>query len=102
VDQEDELGLGSHRKLFSYLSCYAEGAGNLSLSVFASNQAFAAALPAVALSSPAGRDLEMPTNILGERAAIQVGTNQAGSWFRLSRMVVSLGADPWSPVRGGN
>jgi hypothetical protein len=101
-DQEDELGVRSHRKLFSYLSCYAEGAGNLSLTSFAVNEAFATALPSLALSSPGSEDLEMPVNVLAERAAFQVGTNQAGSWFRLSRLVASLMADPWSPVRGGN
>jgi hypothetical protein len=102
VDQENELGLRAHRKLFSYVTCYAEGAGNLNLTSFAANEGFPAALPALALSSPAGKDLEMPINVLAERAAFQVGTNQPGSWFRLSRLVASLLADPWSPVRGGN
>ncbi len=40
--------------------------------------------------------------MLGERVAFQVGTNQPGAWFRLSRFVPSLKPDPWSPVRGGN
>ena len=102
VDQEDELGVRAHRKLFSYLTCYGEGAGNLNLSSFAANEAFPAALPSLALSSPGSKDLELTINLLAERAAFQVGTNQAGSWFRLSRLVASLGPDPWSPVRGGN
>ena len=34
----------------------------------------------------------MPINVLGERAAFQVGTNQAGSWFRLSRLVAVASA----------
>ena len=89
------LGVRSHRKLFSYLTCYAEGAGNLSLTSFAANEAFATALPPLALGSPGSKDLEMPVNVLAERAAFQVGTNQAGSWFRLSRLVASLTADPW-------
>jgi len=102
VDQEDELGVRAHRKLFSYLTCYGEGAGNLNLSSFAANEAFPAALPSLALSSPGSKDLELTINLLAERAAFQVGTNRAGSWFRLSRLVASLGPDPWSPVRGGN
>jgi hypothetical protein len=102
ADQEDGLGVRAHRKLFSYLTCYAEGAGNLNLSSFAGNEAFPAALPSLALASPASKDLELPINVLAERAAFQVGTNQAGSWFRLSRLVVSLSPDPWSPVRGNN
>jgi len=54
------------------------------------------------LSSPAARDMELPINVLGERVAFQVGTNQSGAWFRLSRFVPSLRPDPWAPVRGGN
>ncbi len=102
ADQENELGLGAHRKFFSYLTCYAEGAGNLNLTSFADNEGFPAALPSLALASPASEDLELPINVRAERAAFQAGTNQPGSWFRLSRFVVSLGPDPWSPVRGSN
>jgi hypothetical protein len=102
ADQEGEFGVRAHRKLFSYLTCYAEGAGNLSVTSFADNEAFPEALPPLALSSPASKDLELSLNVLAERAAFQVGTNQAGSWFRLSRLVASLAPDPWSLVRGGN
>ena len=66
------------------------------------NQGFATTLPAIALSSPASKDLELSMNLVAERAAFQVGTNQAGSWFRLSRLVASLAPDPWSLVRGGD
>src|SRR3972149_10169616 len=31
VDEEGSLQVGAHRKLFCYLTCYAEGVGNLSL-----------------------------------------------------------------------
>ena len=102
ADQESELGVRAHRKLFSYLTCYAEGAGNLNLTSFADNESFPAALPSLALSSPGNQDLELSINLHAERTAFQVGTNQAGSWFRLSRLVASLAPDPWSPVRGGN
>jgi hypothetical protein len=96
------LGVRAHRKLFSYLTCYAEGAGKLNLTSFADNEGFPAALPSLALSSPGSKDLELSINLLAERAAFQLGTNQAGSWFRLSRLVASLGPDPWSPVRGAS
>src|SRR6202041_1248998 len=45
VDDEQQLQTRSHRKLFSYLTCYVEGAGNLNLSAFSVNEAFPAALP---------------------------------------------------------
>ena len=102
IDDEASLQTRAHRKLFSYLSCYVEGAGNLSLSAFTDNEAFPSALVPLPLSSPGPRDLELPINVLGERVAFQVGTNQPGAWFRLQRLVVSLAPDPWSPVRGGN
>jgi hypothetical protein len=102
VDDESSLQTRAHRKLFSYLTCYVEGAGNLNLSAFRVNEAFPSALVPLALSSPGLKDLELPINVLGERVAFQVGTNQAGAWFRLSRLVVSLLPDPWAPVRGGN
>ena len=102
MDDESSLQTRAHRKLFSYLTCYVEGAGNLNLMAFTGNEAFPAALVPLALSSPAPKDLELPINVLGERVAFQVGTNQPGSWFRLSRLVVSLMPDPWAPVRGGN
>ena len=54
------------------------------------------------LSSPATKDLELPINILGERVAFQVSTNQSGAWFRLQKFTPSLRIDPWSPVRGLN
>jgi hypothetical protein len=99
---EQSYQVRSHRKLFAYLTVYAEGAGNLNLSAFVTNQAYPAALAPVPLSSPAPKDLELPINLLGERVAFQVGTNSAGAWFRLERFMPSLLPDPWAPVRGGN
>jgi hypothetical protein len=101
-DLEQTYQVRAHRKLFAYLTLYAEGAGNLNVSAFIGNQAYPAALVALPLSSPAPNDLELPINLLGERVAFQVGTNAAGSWFRLERFIPSLLPDPWAPVRGGN
>jgi hypothetical protein len=35
-------------------------------------------------------------------AAFRVGTNAAGTWFKLERFIPSLLPDPLAPVRGGN
>ena len=99
---ESSLGLGSHRKLFSYLTLYVEGAGNLALTSFVDSESAAAAQQPLGLSSPGLEDLELPINILGERVAFQVGTSQAGAWFKLQRFVPSVRTDPWAPVRGMN
>jgi hypothetical protein len=101
-DLEQTYQVRAHRKLFAYLTLYAEGAGNLNLSAFVANQAYPTALAPLPLSSPAPKDLELPINLLGERVAFQVGTNAPGAWFRLERFIPSLLPDPWSPVRGGN
>jgi hypothetical protein len=101
-DLEQTYQVRSHRKLFAYLSVYAEGAGNLNLSAFVDNEAYPTALAPLPLSTPAPKDLELPINLLGERAAFQVGTNAQGAWFRLERFIPSLLPDPWAPVRGGN
>lgn len=99
---ESSLGLGSHRKLFSYLTMYVEGAGNLALTSFVDSESAPTAQQPLPLSSPGLEDLELPINVLGERAAFQVATNQAGAWFKLQRFTPSLRTDPWAPVRGMN
>src|SRR5580700_3701788 len=101
-DLEQTYQVRSHRKLFAYLTMYAEGAGNLNLSAFVDNEAYPTALTPLPLSSPGSKDLELPINLLGERVAFQVGTNSPGAWFKLERFIPSLLPDPWAPVRGGN
>jgi len=99
---EQSLDLGAHRKLFSYLTMYVEGAGSLSLTSFTETQSAPVAQPSLPLSSPSTQDLELPINILGERVAFQVATNQSGAWFRLQKFIPSVRPDPWAPVRGFN
>jgi hypothetical protein len=99
---ESSLGLGAHRKLFSYLTMYVEGAGNLSLTSYVDSSSAAQAQQPLPLSSPAQKDLELPINVLGERVAFQVSTKQAGAWFKLQRFTPSVRTDPWAPVRGVN
>jgi hypothetical protein len=99
---EQSLNLGGHRKLFTYLTMYVEGAGNLSLTTFIDSSSVPQAQQPLPLSSPSTKDLELPINILGERVAFQVSTNQPGAWFRLQKFTPSLRVDPWAPVRGMN
>ena len=99
---ESALGLGAHRKLFNYLTMYVEGAGNLALTSFVDSESVPTSQQPLGMSSPGLKDLELPINILGERVAFQVGTSQAGAWFKLQRFVPSVRVDPWAPVRGMN
>src|SRR6266568_100381 len=99
---EQALSLGAHRKLFSYLTMFVEGAGNLSLTSFTDSVSAPQTQQPLPLSSPSVKDLELPINVLGERVAFQVSTNQAGAWFRLQKFTPSVRVDPWAPVRGLN
>jgi hypothetical protein len=99
---EQSLNLGAHRKLFSYLTMFVEGAGNLSLTTFVDSQSASQAQQPLPLSSPSLEDLELPINVLGERVAFQVSTNQPGAWFKLQKFTPSVRVDPWAPVRGMN
>ena len=99
---EQALNLGAHRKLFSYLTLYAEGAGNLSLTAYLDSASVSQAQQTLPLSSPSTRDLELPINLLAERVAFQVATSQPGAWFRLQKFTPSVRPDPWAPVRGVN
>jgi hypothetical protein len=99
---EQSLGLGAHRKLFSYLTLFVEGAGNLSLTTFTDSSSAPQSQQPLPLSSPSVKDLELPINVLGERVAFQVSTNQPGAWFKLQKFTPSVRVDPWAPVRGFN
>jgi hypothetical protein len=99
---EQSLNLGAHRKLFSYLTMYVEGAGNLSLTSFTGSARAPQRQQPLPLSSPSVKDLELPINVLGERVAFQVSTNQPGAWFHLQKFTPSVRVDPWAPVRGLN
>jgi len=99
---EQSLNLGAHRKLFSYLTMFVEGAGNLSLTSYTDSSTAPQSQQPLPLSSPSLKDLELPINVLGERVAFQVSTNQPGAWFKLQKFTPSLRIDPWSPVRGLN
>jgi hypothetical protein len=124
ADLEADLQVRSHRKLFAYLTANVTGSGQLEVTAFTNDAAFPQSLPALPLSDPAPKDLELPINVTSERVAFQLGfppappstpppgpplfspssppTVPPGSWFRLRRLVPSLTQDPWAPVRGVN
>ncbi len=92
----------SGRNLFGYLTGYVQGAGSLALSASLPGNASTLTLGAWTLASPAGKDMEQFTNVLAERVSYQFGTNAAGSWFSLTKLVPWAKPDPFAIVRGGN
>jgi hypothetical protein len=92
----------SGRNLFGYLTGYVQGSGSLALSAITPGSASAIALGAWTLASPASRDMEQFANVLAERVSYQFGTNAAGSWFSLTKLVPWAKPDPFAIVRGTN
>lgn len=113
---EEALQLRSHRKLFSYLTMFIEGAGSLDISAYKNslNTNLTPNIGAAPLStnpipigglvmrSPAFQDTELPLNLLAERITFKMANNGASSWFKLQKFVVCVTVDPWAPVRGMN
>jgi hypothetical protein len=92
----------SGRNLFGYLTGYVQGAGSMALTAGLPGNSSSISLGAWTLASPASRDMEQFTNVLAERVSYQFGTNAAGSWFSLTKLVPWAKPDPFAIVRGGN
>ncbi len=90
------------RDLFGYLTTYVQGAGALNVNAFTPGDATEIPLGALALSAPAPQDLELMTNVTAERIAYEFGTNAAGSWFSLTKLVPWAKPAPFSLIRGHN
>ena len=59
-------------------------------------------LPNLGLPSSMNGDTELPVNECGSRLFLSFLANAVGSNFTLSRIVMVMHQDPWSPVRGVN
>jgi hypothetical protein len=92
----------SGRNLFGYLTGYVQGSGSLALSALSPGDVTSTPLGSWTLAAPASRDMEQVTNVLAERVSYQFGTNAAGSWFSLTKLVPWAKPDPFALVRGGN
>lgn len=92
----------SGRNLFGYLTGYVQGAGSLALSSYSPGDVVVTTLGSWTLASPTGRDMEQFTNVLAERISYQFGTDAAGSWFSLTKLVPWAKPDPFAIVRGTN
>lgn len=107
-EQEQQLGplVGNHRKLYNYLNLTMPG-GNGLLSVRALpnivNPTYPYTVPGgvrLPVTAPNDPDVERPLNVTANRCFVQFSTNRAGDWFQLSKVIVTVVADPWAPLRG--
>lgn len=100
-EMADAKGLGVFRMQFGYFTVLAVGSGNLNPYVYPEsplNPPYV--LDQAPLPTVSAGDLELGVNIKGQRFFVRVGTNSVGSAWRVSKMVVALTPDSWSPVRG--
>src|SRR6185437_15589722 len=104
-ETEQALQVGSHRKLFTYISLYVSGTGTISLTPLVDSLTNARnnTKPHTLFLDPA-KDQEWGLNVTGERVAFKIATaplaGTTDNGFNLNKMVVTLRQDPWSPVAG--
>jgi len=117
-EQEQQLQVGSLRKLFEYLTCYVTGTGILQITPFGDSlsNSFPGifktfdfqnnAIAGIQLKSSLNSDLGENTNADAERMAFKISivplTGQTDVKFNLQKMVVQMKQHPFSPKRGSN
>lgn len=103
--QEQELQLGSYRKLFCYSAYYASGKGNLVVTPLAGalTNPYPASL-ARQLALTQNNDIEIPLNVPGSRVAFKIAVNPLGGQtdvkLSVRKMIISIRKHPMSPLRG--
>lgn len=106
---------GFHRKLYTVLQCAITGgqidttsAGNAKVRILPNTLSpkYPYTVPVgIPLSDPVMDDFFRPINVAGNRMFVEFSTNAVGSWFNLSKMLLTGKADPHStlnPTGGGN
>lgn len=103
-EAEVALGTGVHRKLYRYLSLFASGTGTIAITQLADSLSNVwDTTPSYTLSTSPTYDLEWGLNVECERCFFRIAsspTSGTDNGFTLNKMVVSIQANPWSPVRG--
>lgn len=105
TDQEVGLGIGSVRKVFPCMTAILDGAGTVSVTALPNTTDTVypfPLLPDISLPGSIDGDTEIPVNVVGNRCFFDFDSNAVGSGFELSRMLVAMRQDPWSPLRGSN
>jgi len=97
---EQALALGAHRKLFSYLTLYVEGAGNLGLTSFVDTPNSPQAQQPLPMSSPHRETSSC--NKHSRRACGVSGKHQSGRrLFRLQKFIPSVRPIPGARMNAG-
>ena len=105
TEEGEGRGMGIVRYVFEYMSLLLDGTGACTISVFPNtlDTPYAhALLPDLTLPASTNGDVEVPVNEVGNRLFVQFKSNAVGAGFTLSRAIMVMSQDPWSPVRGVN
>lgn len=103
TENEQQLQLGSIRKLYPYATALIEGSGKFDVTAYPESitSPYSTTQPAFTLANPALDDTNIPLNETGNRMFLQFATDKvAGSWFQLRRIVTAVMMDPKIPVSG--
>lgn len=100
ADQEQSLRLGTHRKLFKYLTGYAVGGGTMNFTVYGSQNQRSVSLSSLTLENTEHWDFEKNVNFISERMSLAFGVHEVGGWFELTKLAPVIQAEIVTPVRG--
>jgi hypothetical protein len=92
---------GYHAKRYTVFQVNAKGSGNMQVRVIPNvlEARYPYTIPGgINLFDPANDDAFRPLNIKGNRVFLEFSTNAVGSWFQVSKSLLTGKADPWSSL----
>lgn len=101
----EQRQLGVTRYVAEYMLILIDGTGMVAITVYPNTLDTPYAhvlLPNLTLPASTNGDTEIPVNEAGSRMFIAFNSNAVGAGFNLSRVILVMTKDPWSPVRGVN
>ena len=97
--------MGVVRMNYDYMTMILDGSGDLAITALPNtlDTPYASQLlPDLTLPDATNGDIELPINEVGSRLFLRFTSTDIDAGFNLSRVVVAMHQDPWSPVRGVN
>ena len=99
------MQMGEVRYSYEYMPTLIRGSGVVFVRVYPNSLDTPYAhnlLPNLLLPASNNGDVEYPVNEVGSRMFVEFRASCVGAGFYLSRVVMVMRQDPWSPVRGRN
>lgn len=97
--------MGTVRMNYDYMTLLIDGFGDVRITVYPNtlDSPFAhSLLPDLTLPASTNGDVEIPVNECGSRLFLRFTSEAIDAGYNLSRIVMAMHQDPWSPVRGVN